>query len=134
MDMVIKEGTTVTCLIIRNKLTENKYVDSKLQRDEFLQLSLKNSIIKDAKQFYISQSEQDVKIPFLLGMNYTNENNKWIDKTKDLMLNDTSLMNESITRNLINNLDIKEYSSLDVGVNNIYSYKVNAKSGFSYEK
>ena len=116
----------ITCVIIRNKL--NEYDDEIFRRDEFLQMSLKNSIIKNASQHFISHSHQLLKIPFSLGVNYSTENNRWVDKSDNLMLKSTLLMNESVLNNLVKELHIDQYQSL------FEKFKTVDQSGFSYEK
>ncbi len=132
IDFNLKENNLVTCLIIRNKLTEDKYKNEKFYRNDFLELSFKNSIIKNAKQFFISYLDQSIKIPFILGIKYPTLTNPWIDQTKSLMLRNSDYMNESVLINLIKDLHINEYDSLDE--NDIYSYKTNDITLFSYEK
>jgi hypothetical protein len=126
----LKEGVLIDCVIVRNKLQELKYKNEKLKRNEFLQLSLKNTIIKDAKQYYLHDYLVDLNMPIILGLNTELNTGQWIDnKTiqKDLIYN-----NESILSNLLIELEIKQYGLAKT--NGKYSYKTNSESGFTYEK
>ena len=51
----------------RNKLNEEKYSDSKLHKNEFIELSLKNSLIKNAKQHFLLSNLHKIGIPLMLG-------------------------------------------------------------------
>jgi hypothetical protein len=119
----------LNCIIVRNRLTELKYKNEKLRKDEFLQLSLKNTLIKSAKQYYLHDYLKSLNMPIILGVNNLSETGKWIDNrtiVKDLVYN-----NETILSNLIQELDIKQYGSFR---GSFHSYKNNIETGFTYEK
>jgi hypothetical protein len=135
IDLNLRENNLVTCLIVRNKLNEPGYKNMNIKKNQFLFLSFKNSLIKNAKQHFISIEDQSTKIPYILGMNYSAETNKWIDNTKDIMLKNSSLMNESILKNLCNELKINEFETIINGdEEHFFSQKKNESSGFSFEK
>lgn len=118
-------------MIIRNKLSEEEFLNKeKIKRNEFLELSLKNSTIKNAKQYFISYHDCQLAIPYLLGINYSTSTNKWIEYTNKIN-RDTCLMNESVLMNLLKENGLEEFDSQ---LNCINSLKLNKNSGFSYEK
>jgi hypothetical protein len=131
LDAELKEGVIVNCMIVRNKLTELKYKNEQFKRDEFLQLSLKNSLIKGAKQHYLHDYLAKLNMPLILGISKIAENDSWIDNRT--VVRDHLYNNETILNNLISELDINQYGLYRLAYNN-YSFKSNAESGFSYEK
>jgi hypothetical protein len=115
----------LTCLIVRNKLNEARYKNDKLGKADFLQLSLKNTIIKNAKQYYLTDYSRALNLPYRLGIKYTSENGKWIDN--EHIFKDSIYNNEMILQNLLNDLKLIEFGSR-------CQYKTNLESGFSYDK
>jgi hypothetical protein len=129
-DINLKENNSITCLIIRNKLREKEFIEkTNIKRNEFLQLSLKNSFIKNSKQFLLSEQDYMLNIPFMLGVNYSSKTNSWIDYTNKI-IRDSCMMNESILINLIKENELKQFGNEINKVN----YTLNEDSGFSYEK
>jgi hypothetical protein len=126
--MNLSEGKSITCIIIRNKLNESEYSDENFRKDEFLLLSLRNSIIKNSQQHFFSHSDNRLHIPYTLGINYSTEANKWVKDSRDLLMENCKLSNESILNNIIKEFNIDHYQS--IGKN----FKLNEHSGFSYEK
>jgi hypothetical protein len=130
LDAQLKEGVNLNCLIVRNKLSELKYKNEKFMRDDFLQLSLKNTIIKSAKQYFVHDFMNKLGIPLFLGISQlAEEKGKWIDD--GLILKDQIYNNEILLSNLMKDFDIKQYGLCYTGV---CSYKQNNESGYSYER
>lgn len=125
--MNLSEGKSITCVIIRNKLNEPEYADENFGKDEFLLLSLRNSIIKNSRQHFFGNSDRNLNIPYILGINYFTEATKWVHESKDIFANSYKLSNESIVDNLIKEFNINQYQSL--GKN----FKFNEQTGFSFE-
>jgi hypothetical protein len=67
IDSLLKTDSIVNCLIVRNKLQESKYKSDHLKNNEFIQLSLKNSLIKGAKQHFLADYLIQLQIPLILG-------------------------------------------------------------------
>jgi hypothetical protein len=125
LDVELREGSLINCIIVRNKLSELKYKNENLKRDEFLQLSLKNTLIKNSKQYYLHDYLKELAIPVLLGVDNISENGKWIDNKT--LLKDHIYNNETILSNLLSDLKINQFGLRAV-------YKTNSESGFTYEK
>ena len=134
-DTNLKENNLITFLIKRNKLLlEGEYEDEtggkkKIKRNEFLQFSIKNSLIKNAKQYFISEHDSLLNIPFMLGVNYNTCTNNWIG-ISNKMDSDCCMMNESILNNLKIETELKEFGSV-IGKS---LSRMNKDSGFSFEK
>ncbi len=123
--MNLKVGNKLHALIVRNKLNESRYNKDDLGRQDFLQLSLKNTLIKNAKQSYISDYARNMNVPYRLGIEYASENGKWIDNKK--LFKNSIYNNEIILQNLISDLKLLEFGTF-------CKYKTNLESGFSYDK
>ena len=125
LDTNLKENTKITCLIVRNKLNETKYKNEKFTKKDFLQLSLKNTLINNAKQYFIPNYLNLLNMPFILGISYTSEKGKWIDNKN--IIKDSLYNNESILQNIINELEINQFGNFEKNKNNLIT-------GFSYER
>ena len=131
----LKENNLITLLIKKNKLLDEEDSENeidakrKIKRNEFLQFSIKNSLIKNAKQFYISEHDSLLNIPYMLGINYDTCTNNWLANTTK-MDRDCCVMNESILNNLKVDSELTEFGSLiDKNL-----FRINGNSGFSFEK
>ena len=67
LDSHLKINSIINCLVVRNKIQDSKYKSEDLKTDEFLQLSLKNSLIKNAKQYFLMDYLFQLQIPLMLG-------------------------------------------------------------------
>ncbi len=123
--MNLKIGNKLNAIIVRNKLNESRYMKDNLERQDFLQLSLKNTLIKNAKQYYISDYARSMNVPYRLGIDYTSENGKWIDNKQ--IFKNSIYNNEIILQNIISDLKLYEFGT---GC----TYKSNLESGFSYDR
>ena len=116
-DTNLKENNLITLLIKKNKLLEEDESEDeteakkKIKRNEFLQFSIKNSLIKNAKQFFISEHDALLNIPFMLGVNYDTCTNNWIANSSKID-RDCCVMNESILSNLKLDTELTEFGSL----------------------
>lgn len=113
--------------MIRNKLNESKYENEPLRKNEFLQLSFKNSLIKNAKQHFLLDSLNQIKIPLILGVSSCPS----LTDQDGPNVNEPNSKNEAVLLNLLNDFEIDQYSR---DFRNIYSFQTNDKTGFSYEK
>jgi hypothetical protein len=134
--MNLNLNSILNCLIVRNKLQESKYKNTSLKINEFFQLSLKNSLIKHSKQYFILDYLNKLQIPLILGNYYyftkgichTTNTMDWIDN--NLMVKERLTNNESILNNLIKEIKVNEYGTIS-NENNLRENKI---TGFCYEK
>lgn len=131
----LKIGTLVNCLTVRNKLNESKYKNEDIKNNEFLQLSLKNSLIKGAKQYFLIDYLNHLQIPLFLGklflssgVNHLTSTGKWAEN--QIIIKDNTYNNETILPEIVKDLGIKEFGSLF----STSAIKDNQTTGFCYEK
>lgn len=130
----IRINAPINCLIVRNKLNEIHYFNENFFNDDFLQLSLKNSIIKKSSQYFISEHLNALKIPFILGIDKTCQINNEINQ--NILAPDHLLNDERLLYSLINDLKINEYGSLirKIDKSKDEGFKTNKECGFKFEK
>jgi hypothetical protein len=108
---------------LKNKLnTETDFSNTRV----FLELSLLNSLIKSAKQYFFEEHLNELQMPMLLQVNCPTLTDQWInDQT---IIRENKNRNELSLQNLMKDLRIEQFG--EIGMN----YKTNDVSGFSYEK
>lgn len=101
-------------------------MDTKIKRNEFLGLSLKNSNIRNFKQHFISDIHSTLKIPILLGVNTSAPTlQEDLFKQSNFCKNESILDNieKDISVNSKNNFKVKGFSFIENKITGFSSYK-----------